>query len=206
MDWNKQIGTAIRRVRKDARMTQADLAESAGVGQGGVSKIEAGGQGLTFASLARMAAALGTTGSAILAEAERGGPPAAATSGESNDLTQLHARMDGIERLVQQVVLRSRRHPATNDRRPALAHMCRACAHAGCTRFFRFARDLDPTGPENRGQVNPTSCADPAATRRLDRAPADRLPRRARQRKPPGWCRHVVPPTGTRCPGGLRSV
>lgn len=66
MDINQAIGAAIRQHRKAASIPQKKIDYD----QGGLSKVENGTQSLTFESLERIAASIGTRGSAILATAE----------------------------------------------------------------------------------------------------------------------------------------
>lgn len=64
------LGTAIRDARKAAGLTQAQVAESAGMARSTIIEVERGQKSLSSDSLWNLAVALGTPLSAIIAAAE----------------------------------------------------------------------------------------------------------------------------------------
>ena len=64
------VGAVIANKRESLKMPQGDLAEHVGVGQPALSRIEKGESALTIDQLARAAQKLGTSPSALLAEAD----------------------------------------------------------------------------------------------------------------------------------------
>jgi len=61
------ISLRLREVRKDRKLTQAELAERSGVPQSTISRIEAGGTGsITLANLERLADALGINAALLI--------------------------------------------------------------------------------------------------------------------------------------------
>ncbi len=64
------VGYTLMQLRKEAKLSQAELAEYVGVRQGNWSRIESGRSSLSIAQLRSAAIRLGTMPSAILAKAE----------------------------------------------------------------------------------------------------------------------------------------
>lgn len=69
MDHNKAVGRAVAALRKEARITQAQLEKKLAFNSGLVAKLEAGHR-LTHARTAALAGALGVTWAALIARAE----------------------------------------------------------------------------------------------------------------------------------------
>jgi transcriptional regulator with XRE-family HTH domain len=69
------VGAAIRARRKAASMIQQQLASNAALHRTYLADVEAGRRNLSIITLTRIAAALGTTTSRLLAEAEAALPP-----------------------------------------------------------------------------------------------------------------------------------
>lgn len=65
------VGYTLAQLRKEARLSQMELAECAGLKQASWSRIEAGRTALSVAQLRSVARMLGTMPSTILATAER---------------------------------------------------------------------------------------------------------------------------------------
>jgi len=57
----QRIGRRIAELRKDKKMTQAELAERSGLGQGHIARLEAGKYGATIDVLSSIAGAMGST-------------------------------------------------------------------------------------------------------------------------------------------------
>jgi transcriptional regulator with XRE-family HTH domain len=68
----KAFGSGLRRARNNARLTQEQLAESSGISQAAISKIERGAQEATTSVMEALAVGLGMQVSAIWREAEGG--------------------------------------------------------------------------------------------------------------------------------------
>lgn len=60
-DYRKRVGQEIRQRRESLKMTQAELAERAGIPQSHVSRLECGKHAPTFVTIERVAKALKTT-------------------------------------------------------------------------------------------------------------------------------------------------
>jgi len=86
-----QIGQVIRSLREEKGWSQEALAHEAGVGTTYVSRIERGDRQLSTSKLDALAAALGTSATAICAQTE-GLPVPAAASGQDGDLTLDHTQ------------------------------------------------------------------------------------------------------------------
>jgi transcriptional regulator with XRE-family HTH domain len=74
-DFELPIGTALRRLRLAAGMTQEELGLEAGVQRNFVSLIELGHNQPTISTIAKLARALGMKASELVAEAEREARP-----------------------------------------------------------------------------------------------------------------------------------
>jgi transcriptional regulator with XRE-family HTH domain len=68
-DFLVQFGAVVRRLRLQARMTQAALAERLGMARTSISNLEAGSQNLSIGALPTLAAALGIPPDVLVAEA-----------------------------------------------------------------------------------------------------------------------------------------
>jgi transcriptional regulator with XRE-family HTH domain len=86
-----QIGQVIRSLREEKGWVQEELAHEAGVGTSFVSRIERGDRQLTINKLSALAAALGTSVTAICAQTE-GLPVPTASDGQTGDLTLDHTK------------------------------------------------------------------------------------------------------------------
>ena len=86
-----QIGQVIRSLREEKGWSQEALAHEAGVGTTYVSRIERGDRQLSTGKLNTLAAALGTSATAICAQTE-GLPVPATASGQEGDLTLDHTQ------------------------------------------------------------------------------------------------------------------
>jgi transcriptional regulator with XRE-family HTH domain len=65
-EWLNRVGMVVRITRNVKGVTLQSLADASGVSKGNLSKIEAHGANITLESLAKIAAALGTTPQQIL--------------------------------------------------------------------------------------------------------------------------------------------
>ena len=65
------IGARIRKTRQASGMSQATLAEQAGLSQPSICRVEAGKQQLRLVELVRIATALGTTAAALMGDEAR---------------------------------------------------------------------------------------------------------------------------------------
>ena len=86
-----QIGQVIRSLRVEKSWSQETLAHEAGMATSHVSRIERGDRQLSMSKLDALAAALGTSSTAICAQTE-GLPVPAATSSQDGDLTLDHTK------------------------------------------------------------------------------------------------------------------
>lgn len=67
------LGTAIRQLRTERAISQEDLAYEASLNRTYMGDVERGERNIAYENIIRVAHALGTTGSALLAHAERHG-------------------------------------------------------------------------------------------------------------------------------------
>jgi transcriptional regulator with XRE-family HTH domain len=70
-DYRSALGTAVRVRRERAKLTSRQLARHSGLSEGTVSRIESGKTDPTWATVRRLAAALGASVAEIAADAER---------------------------------------------------------------------------------------------------------------------------------------
>lgn len=66
----KQLGAAIRAVREELKLTQADLAEKAGLGSNFIGEIERAEKLASIETVVRIANGLGMTGEKMLGRAK----------------------------------------------------------------------------------------------------------------------------------------
>jgi transcriptional regulator with XRE-family HTH domain len=104
-----QIGQVIRSLRVEKGWSQETLAHEAGMATSHVSRIERGDRQLSTSKLDALAAALGTSATAICAQSE-GLPVPAATHSQEGDLTLDHTK-EAVElrKIFRKLPLPSRR-------------------------------------------------------------------------------------------------
>ncbi len=66
------IGVALRAIRKERGLSQAELADKAGTTSVSISRIEQGHQDPTFTMLERLAKAMGISANSLVRRAEKG--------------------------------------------------------------------------------------------------------------------------------------
>lgn len=91
-----RIGAAIRSERDDAGMTQASLADRAGLKRTSVTNIENGGQAITLRQLLDVARALGIDASKLIQAAERLGAGSIATPPNHPHASELLRQMSSV--------------------------------------------------------------------------------------------------------------
>ena len=139
-DWNASIGAAVRRLRLATGLTQAAFSERVDLGQGDLSKIEAGTRGLSIDSMARIAQGLGVATSELIrhAEALQEADESAVAAEADTELLLRAVRLvaPGLPADAWRQISAAMRRTA-RDERPALA-----------TALLRLARSR-PTAPES---------------------------------------------------------
>jgi transcriptional regulator with XRE-family HTH domain len=100
MDTKKALGRAIRELREARDMTQTKVSDLADIGAGRLSRIEAGEQGVSIESLARIAAALSVPVSQIWATAEAGRVHAVASLPAHDPLHELKSAVGVLINLL----------------------------------------------------------------------------------------------------------
>lgn len=114
---NIPVHLAIRSRRESEGLTQAQLAARCRIAQANLSHIERGSRDLTVSMLVRIASALGTTASALLA------------GGQGSTNTQAHPPdRDALERIAATAINRSAqkgKRPLSSSERVAAAHLSR---------------------------------------------------------------------------------
>jgi transcriptional regulator with XRE-family HTH domain len=97
----KELGARVREARQRAGLTQAALAEAAGVTDETVSRLERGAYEPSLSTVLALAAALGTDVASLASGAAQAGPPLT-----SPLLRRLHAQLERLDVPAQSALLR----------------------------------------------------------------------------------------------------